>query len=245
MSKILVISDAHGNLTSVQEILNSTEWDYLFFLGDAPDYGPNVKDVVDLLRNNVTEWVMGNHDNAVAFGVDCKCGEKTHELSVYTRQNISLKQLNAKDISFLKKRPISKKVEIDGLRFFLVHAAPRDPLYGYLYPWLDEKNFIKMLKTEIGQQDPSDTQFILLGHTHYQFQKNILNYRIINPGSAGQPRDGDPRVGFCVIDTKTMNVTFQRIKYDVNKTINSLKALNLDKQITDRLISILKNGKVE
>ena len=136
-------------------------------------------------------------------------------------------------------------MEIDGLKFFLVHAAPSNPLYGYLYPWFDEKIFTRMLKVDIGMQGPSDAEFILLGHTHYQFQKEILNYRIINPGSAGQPRDGDPRVGFCVIDTKTMNVTFRRLKYDVNKTIESLKALKLDKKMTEKLVGILKSGKVE
>ena len=245
MAKILVISDAHGNLASTQKIIESTNWDYLFFLGDATDYGPNVKEVVDLLKENTNAWVMGNHDNAVAYGVDCKCGEKTHELSVYTREKISFRQLSKEDIAFLQKLPIAKKIEVDGIKFFMVHAAPKDPLYGYLYPWFDEKSFIDMLKTNIGIPSPNDTDFILIGHTHYQFQKKILNYTIINPGSSGQPRDGDPRVGFCIIDTDTKEITFHRINYDINKTINALKALNLDKSKIAILISILKEGKVE
>jgi len=73
--RLLLISDAHGNPYALRAVLEAERYDEVLFLGDAVDYGPRPAEVIDMLRSAGARMVMGNHDNAVAFGVDCMCGE--------------------------------------------------------------------------------------------------------------------------------------------------------------------------
>ncbi len=234
--KTLIISDIHGNIVSLKEIISREDFDNIWFLGDLLDYGPEPDKVLDELRSlNPDVWIMGNHDYANAFNVDCKCGEKTHDLSVYTRENITKKKLSEEDIKFLRKIPIKKEIIINNKSYYFVHGCPSDPLYGYMFDFMPE-----CMRNEFGGE--IKVKHLLFGHTHFPLIGRYENLIYINPGSVGQPRDGDPRASYAVYDGN--NFEIKRIKYDVEKTVKKLKEMKIREDYLERLIKILRLGKV-
>ena len=234
--RILVLSDIHGNYDALSAVLEAERYDAVWFLGDLTDYGPEPHLVLDTLRDLKPEvWVTGNHDYANAFGVDCGCGEKTHELSVYTREHISRRFLSEEDINFLKSLPLKVERRIDGEDYFFVHGCPADPLYGYMFDFMPE-----CMRNEIGGK--VEANFLFFGHTHFPVYGEHEGIRYLNPGSVGQPRDGDPRASYAVIQEG--KVTLKRIEYPVERTVEKIRSIVEDDEQRRALISILRSGKV-
>ncbi len=234
--RVLVLSDIHGNLEALSAVLERESYDTIWFLGDLTDYGPDPDAVMDILRDLKPDvWISGNHDYANAFGVDCKCGEKTHDLSVYTRENISQRKLSREDILYLRSIPIKRDMQIDGLDYYFVHGCPADPLYGYMFDFMPE-----CMRNEIGGEIKAD--YLFFGHTHFPVVGEYGGLKYMNPGSVGQPRDGDPRAAYGIYEDGKL--TLHRIEYPVEKTVEKLKSLVTHKEYLERLIAILRNGKV-
>ena len=234
--RILIISDVHGNLDALNAILDAERYDAVWFLGDLTDYGPEPHLVLDTLREIKPEvWVSGNHDYANAFGVDCGCGERTHDLSVYTRENISQRFLSKEDLKFLRDLPLKREMRVDGRSYYFVHGCPSDPLYGYMFDFMPE-----CMRNEIGGKIVTD--YLLFGHTHFPVLGKYENLTYLNPGSAGQPRDGDWRVSYAIYENG--NFELKRIEYPVERTVEKIEKIVEDKKFREMLISILRNGKV-
>ncbi|AFZ70069.1 putative phosphoesterase [Caldisphaera lagunensis DSM 15908] len=249
--KILLISDIHGNIEPFNEIVKNENFDEVLFLGDAVDYGPKPAEVIDKLKELGAKSVLGNHDNALIYNIDCMCGEATHWISVYFRENYTKKMVNRSQIDYLKNFKIKLEIDIDGFgKGLLTHGSPSNPLYGYLYPWLSDDNITKMLYKELRlKSDENKTpklayDIYLIGHTHYQFMKKINNSIIINPGSAGEPRDNDYRAAYAIIDTETKNIILKRIKYNVDKVIRNLEDLKIPNPYLTHLKYMFINGSV-
>ena len=117
--RVLVISDVHGNADALRAVLEDAgRWDDVWVLGDLVDYGPEPQVVVDMVRELRPGLVVrGNHDNAVAFGVDCLCDPKVHELSVYTRQAISARLLSREQVEWLRGLPTTARKSADGATY--------------------------------------------------------------------------------------------------------------------------------
>ncbi len=233
MSKILVVSDIHGNYDALYSILNE-KFDYLIVSGDLTDYGPEPGHVIDAIKENAHYVVMGNHDSANAFNIDCRCSEKFHELSVYTR-NYYKKFISAEEIKFLKTLPLFLNFEIDGIKFTMVHASLLDYLYDYVFPEISNEDLIKKFKN-------SSSDFVIFGHTHLPMSRIINSTVYINPGTTGQPRDGIWEASYAIINTNNKSFKIKRNKYDIEKTIDKIKVLDMDEKIKSTLIKILKNG---
>jgi len=202
------------------------KFDYSIFLGDAVDYGPQPSETLDLVRENSDVRIMGNHDRAVAYDEDCQCALEMHDLSEYTRENISKKLLSKEDIGHLKEFRENQVIEIDNLRIYSAHASPYNNLYGYLFSteaemvWKDKK-----LK---------EYNYIMVGHTHYMM---MYRNRILNPGSSGQPRDGLWMPMYMIFNTDSMEYTFHRFKYDYRKNVSRLEEIVKDEKYLERLKS--------
>lgn len=212
--KLLIVSDIHSNYEAIKTINETENYDKMIFLGDAVDYGPQPAEVVDFITENSDYNLMGNHDYAVVYDVDCQCSPAMHDLSEFTRENISKKLLSKEDLDKLKTFQNEMKVEIDGINFYLAHASPYNNLYGYLFS----------TEAEMVWRDKNlqSFEYIMIGHTHFpMFYKG----RIINPGSAGQPRNGNWMPQYAVMDTSNREVTFKRFKYDNQKILELLKSL--------------------
>ncbi len=245
--KILLISDVHANIEALNSILDTVGgYDYIVYLGDLVDYGPSPAETIDKLKELDPIIVKGNHDEAVAYNIDCRCGEATHWLSIYTREKISLKNLGKEDIKYLRSLPEHRLIDIDNLKIFVVHASPSNPLYGYLYPWRPKHEILKMLKptSNIGLLSEIRYDILLYGHTHHQCYINVDGVKIVNPGSVGQPRDYDWRAAAAILDTNKNIVSFIRVKYNVNKVIQKLSNLIHERSVLEALKTILMKGAI-
>lgn len=225
--KILIVSDIHANIFGLKKALNES-YDKAIFLGDAVDYGPFPGETLDTLRENFEILIMGNHDYATAYGVDCKCGEDNHDLSVFTRENITKKLLSKEDLEFIKKFRESYSIESGGNQYNLYHGAPWDHLYGYIYPWVGDS-----LKTS-GLFGTDDGDFFIVGHSHYQFLTTKGGKTFINPGSIGQPRDIKGLTSYLILETEDDSKIFKRVKYDREPIYQELEKLIDDDKMLQR-----------
>ena len=251
MGRLLVISDIHANLDALRSIIDRVKaFDELIVLGDLVDYGPEPGGVIDLLRGLGARFVRGNHDDAVGYGRDCMCGESTHWISVWFRENITNRLLGETDKEFLKSLPDKLVFQLGNIIVEAVHGSPASPLYGYLYPNIDDQTLCNMLRPSLRLRNKSRAKecpagrVFLVGHTHIQFLRTVKGTLIVNPGSVGQPRDGDPRAGYLLIDTDNDNFMLGRVKYDVEKTINKLRSLGIPDPYFGFLVQTLREGVV-
>ena len=222
--KTLLISDIHGNYEALKKVISLENWDKIYCMGDIVDYGPSNQECIDLIRKKADLVVRGNHDNAVAFNMDCGCGYEIKELSQEVRK-ITVEDVNQKSKEFLGNLPITD----DRNDHLLVHASQND-LFKYLKPDTPEEEFEEF--KDVGQE------LIFLGHTHLPMDREINGKRFINPGSLGQPRDGDTRAAYAVLEDG--EITFHRMEYDMESVIDKMK----EKNYPGRAIRILKEGKV-
>ncbi len=246
--RILLLSDIHGNSDALKTILErAPKHDHIWVLGDLVDYGPEPHIVVDMIRDLKPEIIVrGNHDHAVAFNTDCLCSPKTHELSVYTRTNISYKLLAKEQIEWLRTLPVKIKTRVNGVSFYIVHGSPRNPLYGYLYPNLDYELVRLYLTPSTMAVRPRlvEADYVVVGHTHIVLDMRVNSIRVINPGSVGQPRDGDNRASYAILDLDRNEFVNYRIKYPIENTLRKLELLGLERKYYDWLKRILLNARV-
>lgn len=213
MMNVLVFSDIHGNLEALNAMLSEVKFDKAVFLGDIVDYGPDPGETLDIVFKEADYIVQGNHDYAAGTGEDCNCAPAMHDLSVLTRNEITTKMLGKNDL--MKLAELNRKIEfeIDGKKFFTVHASPNDPLFGYMFSTEAE---MAWKKQELKKYD-----YIMVGHTHFPM---FYRSRIINPGSCGQPRDGNWKPMYAMLDTDSGELTFKRFSYDNEKMLSKLES---------------------
>jgi len=232
--KILAISDIHANWPALEAVIAAESFDRLLVGGDLVSYGPHPRQVVDFVRRHATVAVRGNHDEALAHDVDCRCAPSSKPLAEATRA-VHRTLLSRGAVEYLGALPLTATLEEAGHGFFCVHASPLEHLYRYtLMPEAPDDH----LRHEIASVHE---EYVLLGHTHFPMARRIGAQTVINPGSVGQPRDGDPRASYAVIEDGI--VTLKRTAYDTDRTIADLRALGLPPDIRVRLVAILKNGR--
>jgi putative phosphoesterase len=231
--KILVISDLHANWPALEAVLSAESFDRLFVIGDLVSYGPHPRDVVEYARAHAALVVRGNHDNALALGVDCRCAPSSKPLAEATRA-VHRTLLSPEQQQWLGRLPFTASVVEDGHAFYAVHASPRNHLFRYtLIPTASDDHVRKQVSNV-------RADYVLLGHTHFPMLRRAGRPLVMNPGSVGQPRDGDPRAAYAVIEDGV--VTLKRARYDVERTVGDLKRLPLEATIVDRLAAILRAG---
>jgi protein phosphatase len=179
--KIAIVSDIHANLAAL-EAFPEENFDQLWCLGDLVDYGPRPHEVIQWVKNRATVTVRGNHDHAVGFGADPQCSLPYKRLASETMQ-YTQGVCTKDDFAFLRDLPIQKKVAIGTQAFYLVHAAPTDPLFGYRPQ--DSELWEKEIRSV-------NADVLIVGHTHTPFIRQVGSCTIVNPGSLGQPKTGRP-----------------------------------------------------
>lgn len=228
--RVLVVSDIHANWQALRRIPD--RFDHVLCLGDLVDYGPDPVPCLQWVRDRDAFCVRGNHDEAVARSVSCRCGQPMREASERTRE-VMRDELDAQQLATLGSRPLRAHVELGGVRFELVHATPSDPLYRYLRPseperWAEEVERI-------------DADVILVGHTHLPMTLHFGDKVVVNPGSVGQPRDGDPRAAYAIVEDGEPRL--QRCEYDVEASVAALAGRRLPKSVFAQLAGLLRKGR--
>jgi putative phosphoesterase len=232
--RIAVLSDLHANPPALRAVLDDAgAVDAIFCLGDLVDYGPQPNEVIATVRARATKAIRGNHDQALAFDMECGCAEAFRTLSVGTR-SYHKTLLSRDEIDYLKSLPLSDSVTLGDARFYLCHASPQGDLFRYLRPNTSEE----IWRSEIAGVD---ADVIFTGHTHLPMIKRIGKKTIVNPGSVGQPRDNDPRAAYALWSDG--EITLKRAAYPVEETIETLRRSPMGREMVERLSAILRNGK--
>jgi putative phosphoesterase len=226
--KILVLSDIHANWPALAAIRES--FDACFFLGDLVDYASNPVPCVDWIQQHVTAAVRGNHDHAVAQRIVARGGTGFRQLAAVTRP-LQWQALQPRHLKFLARLPVTLSLKLGGIRFVLVHATPRDPMDEYL------TNDPAGWKSRL---NGTEADIVLVGHTHIPFQLDLDGIRVVNPGSVGQPRDGDPRCAYAVIEDG--KVELRRVEYDIDATLEHLRASGVVGDALDLAETTLRTG---
>jgi predicted phosphodiesterase len=233
-----VVSDVHANLEALEAVLADLEQKHItdiLFLGDATGYGPNPNECIDILGKRCGILLAGNHDWGVVGLTDITFfNENARRAIEWTRDVIT-----EKNSELLKMLPA--KSELERKDMLLVHSTPKEPgEWHYLLTlWDAEINFHYF-----------ENRFCFLGHSHQPFiiervpSGELITYKeearirdgsryIINAGSVGQPRDGDPRASYAVIDNEKIAV--ERVSYDIKRVQEKMKRESLPLPLIERL----------
>ena len=215
--KICILSDIHGNYDALKKCLveaKKNDAEIILCLGDYVGYYYEPEKCIDLLIKEKAICIKGNHENIL---LDLLKDKKKLPLFVSKYGNginLALKKLKKKHVNFIKKLDDNKEIVIDNLRFLLSHGSPWDANL-YIYP--------NKFNNYINKFNKYNYDFFLLGHTHIQMKKRIKNNIVLNPGSVGQPRDGDDLAKWAIIDTKTRKIFFKKTKFNSNSLIKKIK----------------------
>jgi len=193
---IALISDIHGNYEALKEVLrkiDSLGISSIFCLGDITGYYTQVNECCDELRNRDVKCILGNHDWYLISNSDCPRSKSANDCLAYQKKIIT--QVN---LEWLMELPIYRKVG----ELALVHGGWNNPLEEYLKP-----------SYEYFSAYPN--RFFSTGHTHKQVIHKFNNKIYCNPGSVGQPRDGNFKASFATFDGQDFKL--YRVPYDVNE----------------------------
>ncbi|MDS0296076.1 metallophosphoesterase family protein [Halogeometricum luteum] len=214
--RVAVISDVHGNRVALDAVLSDMPAvDGIVCAGDVVGYNPWPAECVAELRERDVPTVMGNHDRAVASGTAFRFNGMAAAGVEYTR-NV----LDDDAMRWLSELP-DERTEFDG-RVKLVHDHPRIQ-DKYTYPEEFDADFL----------DEEDV--LVLGHTHVQDHRTFDEGIVMNPGSVGQPRDGDHRAAYAILDLDELSVEERRVDYDVEAVVEAVNEAGLPERIGTRL----------
>jgi predicted phosphodiesterase len=200
--KTAILSDAHGNFPALCAVLDEVHrlcCKRILFLGDSTGYYAQPAQCIDVLRERNAIQLLGNHDWYLTSGSSCDRSQLVSSLIKHQR-----KEVFGDRLSFLSSlSPIYEETNIS-----CVHGSWKNPLDEYIYEITEE-----ML--------PGKFQYYFAGHTHVQFASKLGSKIFCNPGSVGQPRDGDPRAAFAVLDNS--QIQLHRIDYDIDSTVRAMQ----------------------
>lgn len=227
--KIVLISDIHANFAAIKA-LPELQYDMLWCLGDIVDYGPMPHESVQWVKHRADLVVRGNHDHAVGFDVDPQCSPPFKRLAAVTRL-FTQEVCTANDTKFLRSLPIRHETVVEGARFYLVHAMPSDPLFGYC----PEDSPLWQAEVEKCAAD-----ILLVGHTHTPFIRRIGKTLIVNPGSLGQPKTGRPLACYAVWEDGDIHL--KEYQYPITETASQIREMPIAEDDQEALIMLLSTG---
>lgn len=217
--RVGLLSDIHGNRVALDAVLDDLpSVDHLVCAGDVVGYGPWPGACVDRLRERDVPCVVGNHDRAVVQDTGFRFNRMAAAGVTYARDHLSDDQL-----AWLAARP--RRLDLVDDRLALLHDHPTDR-DRYTYP----DAFGPDLLAAAGNPDA-----LVLGHTHVQGHAVLDDGLICNPGAVGQPRDGDPRAAYAVLDLDAGTVAEHRVAYDIEHVVSAVRDAGLPERIGTRL----------
>ena len=235
--RIAVLSDIHANLAALDAVRGDLpEVDEVWVLGDIVGYGPQPNEVIAALQEIGARSVMGNHDGAAIGQVDVSWFNPDAAHAI--RWTSGVIDENAR--AYLATLPeVRREHELTA-----VHGSPRDPTWEYI--------------TDAGVASANlgsfDTRLCQHGHTHvpivFRAEDRAVEVvaaqpgspvsvkggrQLINPGSVGQPRDGDPTASYAILDTESEAAEFRRVRYDIERTQRLMREVDLPPRLVERL----------
>jgi diadenosine tetraphosphatase ApaH/serine/threonine PP2A family protein phosphatase len=237
--RVAVISDIHANLHALEAVLEAVDAeapDALWCLGDVVGYGPRPNECCAIVEERADVCLVGNHDLVCIGAIDVSMfNYDAAAAAAWTRS-----ELAADARSFLGRLQPQAKTPLAEL----FHASPTDPVWNYVLS--DEAASWAFQATEAA--------LILVGHSHVALQIHLdhdllaggvaradaavalsTGRWLLNPGSVGQPRDGDPRAAWLLLDLERMSGSFRRVAYPIERTQSEMREAELPEALVARL----------
>lgn len=236
--KIAVLADVHGNMHALQAVLEdikSRSPDMAVCLGDLVGYNAYPGEVVRTIRDSGVTTVMGNYDDAIANSrLVCGCDykdEKAAELGVrsitWTAENTG-----PEEKEFMRSLPKKLMKEIGGYKVLFVHGSPRR-LNEYLFEDVPAEDVLAMM-------DEAGADVLVCGHTHLPYHRVMGNRHVLNCGSAGKPKHGDPDVVYAMVEINGgVKVEFIKVPYDFEAAARAVESAGLPGEFA----AILRTGR--
>lgn len=224
MTRVAVLGDIHGNIEAFRAVLKEIEKErinQLLITGDLVGYYYHADKVLNALKDWNYELVQGNHE-AMLGEIFIQSDKKKEEYR--QRYGSALEQavkdlLSKREVEYLKNLPHRKDLFIDGRSILLCHGSPWDR-DEYIYP--DAPNNI------LKRCADNKYDVVIMGHTHYPMLKKVNSTVILNPGSVGQPRDGNCDASWAILDLYDLSVEFHRETYNIENLIIEIKEKDPD-----------------
>jgi len=240
MMRYLVISDIHSNLVALKAVLNKAKrigYDEIICLGDFVGYYTEPNGVIEILKDKIRVGVLGNHDYGILHPqhIAFYFNELAQEALFY---NISI--ISKEPLDFLKKLPLTAELG----DVLVVHGAPSDPEdFLYIYSSVQAGRELRLTTKKI----------VLVGHTHIPFifsydpeKDKVIQHGdsvrfeeskryLVNPGSVGQPRDGNPLASFGILDLEEGTYKNYRVDYDIDEVAAEVVRVGLNPILAERL----------
>jgi predicted phosphodiesterase len=239
--RVAVISDIHANLHALESVLDAIDAespDAIWCLGDLVGYGPRPNECCAIVRERADVSLVGNHDLASLGRVDIELFN--YDAAAAARWTQTMLDDDARN--YLEGLAPSAATE----QAQLFHASPRDPVWDYVLG--DEAALASFLLTT--------AELVLVGHSHVALalafdgglvsgglapagtERRLDDSRVLlNPGAVGQPRDGDPRAAWLLLDFERMFGSFRRVAYPIERTQDEMRAAGLPEALATRLAS--------
>ncbi len=241
--RVAVLSDIHANLEALNAVLDDFKHlniGGIWILGDILGYGPLPNECIDVVRRMDAVMIAGNHDLGALSEINIdNFNEEGKVAIVWQRLKVS-----PENFSFLKSLPKKENPMEDVL---MVHGSPRYPVSEYVIAsWIADENFSSF-----------NEKICFNGHTHLptvyrhifnegcekvevkEGEKILVGEKglrwMINPGSVGQPRDGNPDSSYLIFDSENMSIEFKRVAYQIDKTQESMRGVGLPSFLRERL----------
>lgn len=221
---LALISDVHANVVALEAVLDDIRArgaDRILNAGDVVGYYPYPNETVELLRANGVVSIQGNHDRAVLQADAGRLNQAAGDAVLWTAGRLA-----ASSLEHLRSLPPRAQMQVDDIAVGLYHGSPRDD-DEYVY---EERAGDDLLV--ISQSD-----LLVMGHTHIPYVKRLACGTIVNPGSVGQPRDGIPDAAYAIFDTDGMDAAVHRVAYDIEEVAEATGSAGLPARLAERLYS--------
>ena len=222
--KLAIIADVHSNGPALEAVLAEIDGlgaDALVCAGDTVGYGASPNDCCARIKSRADKTVLGNHDAS-------SLTRDTSFMNPYAAKAVlwTASALNDESRRWLKDLDIGDRLEIGNARCAIYHGSI-DSNTEYVYEDDAKESMLSRTRSNL----------LILGHTHVPYIKRFKTGMIVNPGSVGQPRDGDPRASFATVDASSMDCTIVRLDYDIDAAAGAIDAAGLPGFLAERLYS--------
>jgi diadenosine tetraphosphatase ApaH/serine/threonine PP2A family protein phosphatase len=238
--RIALVSDVHGNLPAFEAVMadvEASDADEIWCLGDLVGYGAQPDECVRLAADRCEVCLAGNHDLVVLGELDVsEFSSSAAAAASWTREHIA-----EESVEYLSRlEPLDTTHELG-----LYHASPRDPVWEYVLSTWQAAECIRLMEPRVGA----------IGHSHVALffhrddQEDVFGAQapagteldlsrgrwLVNPGGVGQPRDGDPRAAWLLLDTGNWTATWRRVEYPIDEAARAIEEAGLPAVLGERL----------